>query len=149
MLIVGMPGFTAAQNRTHMGLWAISGAPLLAGNDLATMTTETRDILVNREVLAIDQDPLGRQGTKVAEDRAGLQVFGKTLTGTGRRAVVLLNRTDSAADITARWADLGISGSATIRDPWTGTDVGVSDSGYTARVPDRTAVLLTLTTAGR
>ena len=62
MLIVGMAGFTAAQNRTHMSLWAISGAPLLAGNNLATMSTETRDILANREVIAIDQDPRGLPG---------------------------------------------------------------------------------------
>lgn len=74
MLVVGMPGFSAAQNRTHMGLWAVSGAPLLAGNNLATMSPETRAILANREVLAIDQDLLGRQGTKVAEDHAGRQV---------------------------------------------------------------------------
>jgi hypothetical protein len=144
MLIVGMPGFTAAQNRTHLSLWALSGAPLLAGNNLATMSTDTRDILANREVLAIDQDPLGRQGTKVAEDQAGLQVWCKTLTGAGRRAVVLLNRTGSAAGITARWADLGIGGSATIRDPWTGTDAGTSSTGHTAEVPAEAAVLLTV-----
>src|SRR5204862_3411993 len=73
MLIVGMNGFNADQNRTHLGLWAISGAPLLAGNRLDQMSADTRAILTNREVLAIDQDPLGKQGTKVAEASAGLQ----------------------------------------------------------------------------
>ncbi|GAB3800408.1 hypothetical protein GCM10027605_15880 [Micromonospora zhanjiangensis] len=146
MLVVGMPGFSAAQNRSHLSLWAISAAPLLAGNNLATMSAETRAILTNREVIAINQDPLGRQGTKVAEDRSGLQVYSKVLNGTGRRAVLLLNRTGAAASITARWSDLGLSGTATVRNPWTGTDLGTSASSYTTSVPANEAVLLTVST---
>ena len=148
MLIAGMPGFSAGQNRTHLGLWAISAAPLLAGNNLATMSTETRGILANREVLAIDQDPLGRQGVKVAEDQSGRQVFSKTLAGTGKRAVLLLNRTTSAANITARWSDLGLSGAATVRNPWTASDLGSFTGSYTASVPAREAVLLVVSTSG-
>ncbi len=145
MLIVGMPGFSAAQNRTHLSLWAISGAPLLAGNDLTTMSAETRTILTNREVIAIDQDPLGKQGTKVAEDHSGLQVYSKVLDGTGRRAVVLLNRTGSAGNITARWSDLGLSGTAAVRNVWAGADAGSFTSSYTTNVPAHEAVLLTVT----
>ncbi|MEU6428637.1 lectin [Microbispora sp. NPDC046973] len=148
MLVVGMNGFSAAQNRTHMGLWAISGAPLLAGNNLATMSAETRAILTNREVLAVDQDPLGRQGVKVAEDQSGRQVYSKVLSGTGRRAVLLLNRTTSPAAITARWSDLGLTGPAAVRNLWTGTDAGTFDGGYTVTVPAREAVLLTVTGSG-
>ncbi|GII81989.1 alpha-galactosidase [Sphaerisporangium rufum] len=148
MLVVGMKGFTAAQNRTHLGLWAISGAPLLAGNNLATMSAETRAILTNREVLAVDQDPNGRQGVKVAEDQSGRQVYSKVLIGDGRRAVLLLNRTTSAAPITARWSDLGLTGSAVVRDPWTGTDVGTFSGSHTVTVPAREAVLLTVTGTG-
>jgi hypothetical protein len=139
-----MPSYTAGQNRAHLGLWAISGAPLLAGNNLATMSAETRTILTNREVLAIDQDPLGRQGTKVAEEQAGLQVYSKTLNGTGRRAVLLLNRTGGAANITARWSSLGLTGAATVRNPWTGADLGSHVDTYTATVPAKDAVLLVL-----
>jgi hypothetical protein len=145
MLIVGMPNFSAAQNRTHLGMWAISGAPLLAGNNIATMSADTRAILSNREVIAIDQDSLGRQGTKVAEDSSGLQVYSKTLSGTGKRAVLLLNRTGSTANITARWSNLGLTGSVAVRDPWTGTNLGSFATGYTASVPSKQAVLLTLT----
>jgi Alpha galactosidase A/Alpha galactosidase C-terminal beta sandwich domain len=147
MLIVGMPSFTAAQNRTHLGLWAISGAPLLAGNNIATMSAETRAILGNREVIAIDQDPLGRQGTKVAEPKTGLQVYAKTLSGTGKRAVLLLNRTNATASITASWSTLGLTGPVAVRDPWTATDLGSFATGYTASVPAKQAVLLTLTGA--
>jgi hypothetical protein len=145
MLVVGMPGFSAAQNRTHMSMWAISGAPLLAGNKLTGMSADTRTILTNREVLAVDQDPLGRQGTKVAEDQTGRQVYSKVLSGTGRRAVLLLNRTASAASITARWADLGLTGTATVRNLWTATDSGAFSGGYTTTVPAREAILLTVT----
>ncbi|MFF4362793.1 RICIN domain-containing protein [Streptomyces sp. NPDC001604] len=146
MLMVGMDGFTAAQNRTHMNLWAISGAPLLAGNNLATMTSETAGILKNPEVIAVDLDPRGLQGVKVAEDTTGLQVYGKVLSGTGNRAVVLLNRTSSAQNITARWSDLGLTNaSATVRDLWARADVGTYGTGYTTSVPAGGSVMLTVT----
>ncbi|WP_433183245.1 ricin-type beta-trefoil lectin domain protein [Actinoallomurus sp. CA-150999] len=127
-----------------MSLWAVSGAPLLAGNKLSEMSGSTRAILTNREVIAVDQDPLSRQGAKVAEDKTGLQVYSKVLSGSGRRAVVLLNRTGSAASITARWSDLGLTGSAAVRDPWAATDLGGFATGYTATVPAGQAVLLTV-----
>jgi len=146
MLMVGMDGFTAAQNRTHMNLWAISGAPLLAGNNLATMTTETAGILKNPEVVAVDQDARGLQGVKVAEDTTGLQVYGKVLAGTGNRAVVLLNRTSSAQNITVRWSDLGLTNaSATVRDLWARANVGTYGTSYTTGVPAGGSVMLTVT----
>jgi hypothetical protein len=145
MLMVGMPGFTAAQNRTHLSLWAVSGAPLLAGNRLDTMTTETKNLLTNKEVLAIDQDPLGKQGVRVAEDAAGRQVYSKALGGTGRRAVVALNRTGSAAPVTVRFADLGLGATASVRDVWAAADLGARTTSYTATVPAHEAVLLTIT----
>ncbi|MGW2645718.1 ricin-type beta-trefoil lectin domain protein [Streptomyces sp. NPDC001393] len=143
MLMVGMPGLTAAQNRTHVALWAISGAPLLAGNDLTTMSGETAAILKNPEVVAVDQDPRGLQGVKVAEDTTGLQVYGKVLSGTGNRAVVLLNRTSAAQNITVRWSDLGLTGAtATVRDAWARTNVGSYATSYTTAVPAGGSVLL-------
>ncbi|GHJ15199.1 alpha-galactosidase [Micromonospora sp. AKA38] len=145
MLVAGMPGFSAAQNRTHLSLWAISGAPLLAGNNLTTMSAETRAILGNPEVVAIDQDPLSRQGVKVAEDAAGLQVYSKVLAATGRRAVLLLNRTGATANVTTRFADLGLGASATVRNVWSATDLGTRTTSYTASVPARKAVLLVVT----
>lgn len=146
MLVVGMSGFNGTQNRSHLALWAISGAPLIAGNNLATMSSDTKAVLTNREVIAIDQDSLGRQGTKVQEDRTGLQVYSKVLSGAGRRAVVLLNRTGSAASITARWSALGISGAAQVRNVWSATTVGTFSSSYSTTVPAGQAVLLTITT---
>ncbi|MFJ4622413.1 ricin-type beta-trefoil lectin domain protein [Streptomyces sp. NPDC088812] len=145
MLMTGMNGLGAAENRLHMSLWAISGAPLLAGNNLATMSTATRDILTNPEMIAIDQDPRGLQGVEVAEDVTGQQVYSKVLTGTGKRAVLLLNRTSSSAPMTVRWADLGLtSATASVRDVWAGTDSGSFGTGYTTTVPAGDAVLLTV-----
>jgi len=145
MLMVGMTGFTAAQNRAHMSLWAISGAPLLAGNDLTTMTAETAGILKNPELVAVDQDPRGLQGVKVAEDTTGLQVYGKVLAGSGRRAVVLLNRSSTAQNITVRWSDLGLTdASAAVRNVWSQTDLGGFGSSYTTSVPAKDSVLLTI-----
>jgi hypothetical protein len=145
MLTAGMNGFSAAQNETELSLWAISGAPLIAGNNLATMSSATAAILTNPGLITIDQDPRGLQGTKVAEDTTGLQVYSKVLSGTGNRAVVLLNRTSSAAPITARWADLGLTtASAAVRNVWAGADEGDHATSYTATVPAGQAVLLTV-----
>jgi len=144
MLIVGMSGFSEAQNRTHMGLWAISGAPLLAGNKLDSMTSETKSVLTNSEVIAIDQDPLNKQGTRVADD-AGRQVYRKELSGSGRRAVLLLNRTTSAATITVRFADIGLGANASVRNVWSGTDLGSKTTSYGVSVPANDSVLLLVT----
>jgi hypothetical protein len=146
MLTIGMPGLSAAQGRTEMSLWAISGAPLLAGNNMATMSAATAAILKNAEVIAIDQDPRGLQGVKLAEDSNGLQVYGKVLSGAGRRAVLLLNRTPAAATMTARWIDLGLSGgSASVRNLWTATNLGTLSGSVSVSVPANDSVLLTVT----
>jgi hypothetical protein len=145
MLTAGMSGFSTAQDEAELSLWAIAGAPLIAGNNLATMSQATAAILTNRQLIAIDQDPRGLQGTKVAEDSRGLQVYGKILAGTGQRAVVLLNRTSSAAPITVRWAGLGLtSASSSVYDVWAGAGKGSYAISYTATVPAGGAVLLTV-----
>jgi hypothetical protein len=144
MLIVGMTGFSLAQNRTHMALWAISGAPLLAGNKLDSMSADTKSVLTNSEVIAIDQDPLAQQGVKVA-DTGGLQVYSRVLSGTNRRAVLLLNRTTSAATITVRFADIGLGATATVRNVWTATDLGSKTTSYAVSVPSYDSVLLIVT----
>jgi hypothetical protein len=146
MLTIGLPGLTAAQGRTEMSLWAISGAPLLAGNNMATMSAATAAILKNAEVIAIDQDPRGLSAVKIAEDSAGLQVYGKVLSGSGRRAVLLLNRSAAAATLTVRWTDLGLtSAAASVRNLWTATNLGNLATSVSVSVPASDSVLLTVT----
>jgi hypothetical protein len=145
MLTIGMSGLSDANARTEMNLWSILGAPLLAGNNLATMSSTTASILKNAEVIAVDQDARGLPGVKVAEDSQGLQVYGKVLAATGRRAVVLLNRTSAAATMTVRWADLGLTGgSASVRNLWTATDLGTFPGSYSTSVPATGSVMLTV-----
>jgi hypothetical protein len=145
MLIVGMPSFTAAQNRTHMALWAISGAPLLAGNNLMTMNSDTKSVLTNPEVVAIDQDPLAKQGTKLSGGATGLEIYNKVLSGTGRRAVLLLNRNASAATITVQFSDLGLGATASVRNVWMGVDLGSKTTSYGTSVASHDSVLLLVT----
>ncbi len=144
MMVLGMPGFSDAQNRVHMSLWAISGAPLLVGADLAKLTPETLATLTNKEVLAVDQDALGLQAVKVAEPDKGIQVWSKTLAAAGTRAVLLLNRTAAPAEVKVAWKDLGLSASspATIKDLWSGKDLGSLQTEYSAQVAAGDAALL-------
>jgi len=143
MLEVGVgTRLTATENRSHMSMWAMMASPLIAGNDIRSQTSATKDILTAPEVIAVNQDPLGRQGVKVA-DSGGLQVWSKTLTGTGRRAVALFNTTGSTADIRATWSDLGLNaGNASVRDLWARADLGSFTGGITRSVPSHGVVLL-------
>ncbi len=138
MMVVDMPGLSDAQNRVHMSLWAISGAPLIIGANLRALSPASLATLTNREVLAVDQDPLGLQCVKAAECGRGLEVWSKRLAAHGsisRRAIVLLNRTTSAAPMTVDWVALGLEpGAAAVRDLWSRQDVGNISGSYTATV---------------
>jgi alpha-galactosidase len=107
MLQVGNGGLTPQEEQTEFSLWAEMAAPLLAGNDLTNMSAGTLTTLTNRAVIAVDQDPLGRQGHVVA-NQSGHWVLTKPLTN-GARAVVLFNQTDQSATMitTARRVGLG------------------------------------------
>jgi len=147
MLIVGMSGFNLAQNRTHMALWAIASAPLLAGNNLASMSSDTKSVLTNSEVIAINQDPLAKQGTKMSGGGTGLEIYNKALSGTGRRAVLLLNRGTATATMTVRFADIGLGSTASVRNVWAATDLGTKTTSTDVSVPARDSVLLVVTQA--
>jgi alpha-galactosidase len=127
-------GLTDTEGRAHFSMWAILAAPLIAGNDLRSMSATTQATLTNSEVVAVDQDPLGIQGHLVASPGTNLQVWSKTLTGTNTRAVALFNRNDTGtASITVPWSALGIpTGAATVRDLWSHTDLGTFTASYTA-----------------
>jgi hypothetical protein len=144
MMVIGMPGLSDAQNRVHMSLWAISGAPLLVGADLAHLTPATLATLTSKAVLAIDQDPLGLQAVKVAEPEKGVQVWSKILAGAGTRAVLLLNRTAADIEIKVAASDLGLAGQspANVTDLWSDKDLGSFSGSYAAHVPASDAVLL-------
>ena len=141
-------GLNDTEGRAHFSMWAVMAAPLIAGNDLRSMSPATNATLTNAEVIAVDQDPLGVQGRLVASPGNNLQVWSKTLSGTNSRAVVLLNRNDAGnASITVPWSALGIpAGAASVRDLWSHTDLGTFQDSYTSSsVPGHGAVMLKVT----
>jgi len=146
MLEIGNGGMTAVEYRTHMSLWALLAAPLLAGNDLSAITNETRAILTNREVIAVDQDPLGRQGDRVRAE-GPLEIWARPLAG-GGRAVGLFNLSDVPAEVEVGFAELGLKGPVVARDLWAGKVVVAPHGRFKTLVAPHGVVLLRLTPRG-
>ena len=144
MLEVGNGGMTNEEYRTHFSLWAEMAAPLMAGNDLSKMTPETNAILTNKEVIAVDQDALGKQGDRVAKD-GDSEVWSKPLAG-GGRAVVLLNRGEAAHSVRVKWQDLGYPEQLKLhaRDLWKHQDLPAQTGTYEASVPAHGVVMVKL-----
>jgi alpha-galactosidase len=142
MLEVGN-GMSANEDRAHFSMWAMLAAPLIAGNDVSTMSSVTSSILTNKDVIAVDQDALGAEGTLVRDD-GDAQVWSKRLLINGTRAVALLNRGGSSATIAVNWGEVGLSGNLSVKELWSGT-TGSSTTGWTASVPAHGVALLKLT----
>jgi regulation of enolase protein 1 (concanavalin A-like superfamily) len=119
MLEVGNGGMTDTEYRTHFSLWAEMASPLLIGTDLRKATPATMNILENKEVIAVDQDTLGVQGSVISSD-GGKDVFVKPLAN-GDKAVALFNETDTSQTITTSAHDAGLSSTPAyaLRDLWT------------------------------
>jgi alpha-galactosidase len=142
MLEIGNGVMSEIEYKTHMSLWAMLAAPLLAGNDLRSMSPEILAILTNREVIAVDQDKDGKQGKQVWKS-GDQEIWVRPLSG-GAHAVALFNRAAEATKVTARWADLGISGKPRVRDVWEHKDIDASGPEYSVSVPGHGVVMLTL-----
>jgi len=140
MLEVGNGGMSDDEYRTHMSLWSLLAAPLLAGNDLRSMSAETKAILMNREVIAIDQDPDAKPVKKILEQ--GSTVIAARPLSDNSLAVGLFNRGEAAATVVIRWADLGLQGSPLVRDLWAHQDLGAIADGFSAKVPSHGVVLI-------
>jgi alpha-galactosidase len=167
MLQVGNDKLTENESRSHMSLWSILAAPLLAGKDLTKMDAKIHDILTNPEIIAVDQDLLGAQGRRVAQE-GPLEVWVKPLSD-GSKAVGLFNRSDAQGftavrgvdelpcgrcaevaglttptlvPITVYFRDIGVSETATVRDLWARKNLGTFHSSYTTQVPRHGAAML-------
>ena len=139
---------TDVENQSHFSMWAIASAPLIAGNNLfdVNMSAATKSILTNTEIIAVDQDAFGLQGVRVWQNDAGDQsVWAKPLNANGTRAVVLLNETAAAADMTTSFADIGLGpGSVTVRDLQTHADLGTAKDSFTINVASHGTATLTI-----
>jgi len=140
MLEVGNGGMNEDEYRTHMSLWAMLAAPLIAGNDLTKMTPYTVEMLTNREVLDVDQDPLGKQGFRVAQE-GPFEIWMKPMAD-GSKIVGLFNRQRSAEQMSVNLSQIGLHGPASVRDLWLKKDLEVVQDTFSAYVPRHGVVLV-------
>jgi alpha-galactosidase len=142
MLEVGNGGMTATEYRSHFSLWCLLAAPLMAGNDIRSMNDETRDILTNKEVIAVDQDPMGRQGRRLKRT-GNTEVWAKEMSD-GSRAVALLNRGGTEERITVEWTDIGYPAHlrAAVRDLWEHKNLDHAKGSFSAAVPSHGVAML-------
>ncbi len=142
MLEIGNGGMSGDEYRTHMSLWSMLAAPLLAGNDLRNMSEETKSILMNADVIAIDQDPAGKPVKRLSDPQATAVVLARPLKD-GAIAIGLFNRADQPQEITVKFADAGVTGKKlTGRDVWKHAEVPLSGDSFSATVPTHGVVLL-------
>ena len=129
MLEVGNGELTLAENRSHFSMWAMLASPLLAGNDLPNMKPEVKSILTNRDVIAIDQDPMGKQASRVYSD-GEVEVWARHLDG-GAIAVAVLNAGSdrySTQPFHLSLTKLGLNGTQQAKDLWTGKDMELTNN---------------------
>ena len=147
MLQVGR-GMSYEEDKTHFTMWCMMNSPLLAGNDLRSMSKQTIDILTNKEIIALNQDPLVYQARRLV-DNGDLEVWAKPLVSTmsGKVAVTLLNRSNRAETITFDLNTVGIDASKeySYRDLWAKKDFASSkNSTISFEVPKHGVVVLTV-----
>jgi len=146
MLEIGNGKMTDAQYQTHMTLWVMLAAPLLAGNDLSKMTDADKRLLLNKEAIAVDQDALGKQGDRLYVS-GDLEVWTKPLTG-GRVAVAMFNRSWSTRDVSVDLAEIGFKTGAHIRDVWKEKDLGEKKGTVVDSLPKWSATLYIVSKLG-
>jgi alpha-galactosidase len=141
MLVVGRVGWgpnlhptrlTPNEQYTHISLWCLLSAPLLLGCDLEKLDEFTLNLLTNDEVLAVDQDPLGRQAGRVSKDGQA-EVWAKDMAD-GSKAVGLFNCGSEPRVVTVTWSDLGLTGKQKVRDLWRQQDLGTFDEKFQVKV---------------
>lgn len=153
MLVVGYVGWgkgehptqlTPDEQYTHISAWCLMSAPLLLGCDLTKLDSFTLSLLTNDEVLALDQDPLGKQATIISRNEDNWIILAKELSD-GSRAAGLFNTGDEGAkEMVLKWSDLKISGAYVVRDLWRQKDLGTFNGEFKAEVPEHGVILISL-----
>jgi len=144
MLEVGNPGLSLAESRSQFTLWSLLAAPLMAGNDVRSMSPEVREILTNGEVIAVDQDPLGKQGYRFME-HPGKEIWVKELSD-GAWAVCFHNKGETALKLRINWSHFSVlAGRYRSRDLWKKEDRGVTDGEAALVVAPHDVLLYKLT----
>jgi alpha-galactosidase len=145
MLEVGNGGMTTTEYESHFSLWAMLAAPLIAGNDLSKMDADTLRILTNKDVIAVDQDPLGKQGRRTLK-QGDLEVWVRPLAA-GEHAVVLLNRGTTPANMKVAWEllQLPVNQKADVKDLWSKKVTKNVSGSYGGKVAPHGVVMVRIT----
>jgi alpha-galactosidase len=149
MLEVGNEGLTFGESRAHFSFWCVLAAPLMAGNDLRKMTPEIAAVLTDKEAIAINQDPLGKQGSRaLAEPSKHIEIWTKELSN-GDWAVCALNTSDTRRAITVEWHRLWHLQNKpfTVREIWSKKSAGDTSTNFTAEVDSHDVLFFRLTPA--
>jgi alpha-galactosidase len=133
---------TPHEQYSYMSLWSLMAAPLIFSGDMAKLDPFTLNILCNAEVIAVDQDPLGRQA-KILRQSESEFVLVKELAD-GAKAVGLFNLADHPAKLTLSWTDLGLAGKQPVHDLWRQKDLGKFKTEFQAEVPRHGVVMVRL-----
>jgi alpha-galactosidase len=151
MLIVGKLGWGNSLHKTrltpneqylHISLWSILAAPLLIGCDMASMDPFTLNLLANREVIEVNQDPAGIQGRRIFSDKnKQIEIWSRPLAD-GSLAVGLFNLSDMKQEIAVSWKDLDITGKQKVHNLWLQTELGTFESKFSSEVPDHGVVFI-------
>jgi alpha-galactosidase len=145
-LIVGYPRNnqqTYDEQKAQFSLWAVAAAPLILGNDVRNMPADIKNILLNKEIIAVNQDPKAKAGTRIQSD-VQKDVWLRQLSD-GSKAVVIFNKQTTAAQISINFSDIGTAKKANIRDLWSHTNKGTFTNAYTAQVAPHGVVMIKLT----
>ena len=148
MLEIGNGGMNTDEYRTHMSLWSMLSAPLIAGNDLRNMTDDTKSILMNADIIAVDQDPAAKP-VQVLSEQGKIEILWRQMKD-GAVVIGIFNRGDAAANGTVAWSDvkLGDAGQKLqVRDLWKHQAVSTVGDRYTATVPPHGVEMLKVSVA--
>mmetsp|Transcript_95257 Transcript_95257/g.272324 ORF Transcript_95257/g.272324 Transcript_95257/m.272324 type:complete len:403 (-) Transcript_95257:196-1404(-) len=132
MLLIGANCVTEAEERTQMAIWSISASPLIMGNDLRKVGDASKAILLNKDAIAVNQDPLGQMGIRLTESAdEPLQLWARTLSD-GSIAVAAYNKGDDAADISIDFSELNLFGDIAVYCIWDQKTVGSFSGSFVA-----------------
>jgi alpha-galactosidase len=143
MLETGNPGLTLAESRSNFSIWCVLAAPLMAGNDLRKMTPEIVNILTNKEAIAINQDPLGKQAYKYM-DHPSKQIWVKELSN-NEWAICYHNDGDQSITLRIHWKHFGfLKGACKIYDVWQDKVIGTTEKNRNMELASHDVILLKL-----
>ena len=145
MLEVGNDGLTFNEARAHFTMWCMLAAPLITGNDLKNMSKDIRSILINKELIAVNQDLLGKQGFKIY-DGGNFEIWQKPLSN-GEITICLLNLENQDKNYTINWGKIKIkdySGSYKVKNLWKNKFIGNTEKAYSVKIPARDVLIYKL-----